>query len=271
MTEPIPRQPIGQPGGTPGRPLGSPSPHVLVVGATSAIAQALCRRLAARGWALTLTGREADSLFPVAADLRVRGAAFVATQALDPCRFEALTAAFATAVAAGGELDGVIVCHGSLTDEQGRFLAPDETRRIIDVNFTSAAAIMAVAAERLAARRSGFLCGISSVAGDRGRQSNFTYGAAKAGFTAYLSGLRNRLHPLGIAVITVEPGIVRTPMTAGLPAADSPLAATPDVVAADIERAILRRRDVVYTPWFWRWIMTVIWSIPEPIFKRLKL
>lgn len=256
-----------------GRPPRLPAdPVVLVVGATSAIAQALCRRLAARGWRFVLAGRAREPLEEIAADLRVRGRTEVATLPANPQIPEDADTCVARANAAfPGGIDGVIVCHGMLIEEQGRFPAAAETRAMIEVNLTSAAVILGAAAAHLDARGGGFLAAISSVAGDRGRQSNFTYGAAKAGLTAYASGLRNRLAPRGIPVLTIKPGFVATPMIAGTPAERSFLTASPDRVAADIERAILRGKDILYTPWYWQPILLIVRSIPETIFKRLRM
>jgi decaprenylphospho-beta-D-erythro-pentofuranosid-2-ulose 2-reductase len=246
--------------------------NVVLVGATSAVAVSLARRLAARGWYLHLLARDLPRLEELAADLRVRGAAGASGGTFDAADVPAIPAAFAAAVAAlPGPLDGVIVCHGLLPDEAGRLPDATEVRTTIDVNFTSVAILLSLAAEELAARRRGFLAAISSVAGDRGRQSNFCYGSAKAGLSAWLSGLRNRLQPSGVQVLTIKPGIIDSPMTAGLAVGPKALITTPDVVAADIERALLRGRDVIYTPWFWRPIMAIIRAIPEPVFKRLKL
>jgi NAD(P)-dependent dehydrogenase (short-subunit alcohol dehydrogenase family) len=246
--------------------------NVVVVGATSGIARPLARRLVARGWNLVITGRDSSRLESVAADLRIRGGGAVAMLLLDPTDVRAVSGLFGDATAlVGGPIDGIIVCHGSLPDESGPLLDVEQTRDAIDASFTSAAMVLAAAAQALEDRSGAFLVAISSVAGDRGRQSNYTYGAAKAGLTAYLAGLRNRLHPRNVTVLTVKPGIVRTPMTEGLAAADSPLAADAETVARDIERAILQRRDVLYTPWFWWPVMTIICGIPEAIFKRLRL
>jgi short-subunit dehydrogenase len=144
-------------------------------------------------------------------------------------------------------------------------------RRTYDVNLTSAASVLEPIAAHMAERGTGWIAAVSSVAGDRGRQSNYLYGSAKAGLTAYLQGLRNRVHHHGVDVLTIKPGFVDTPMTHGLLDPDSPLVASPDRVAKDIDRAIRRRRSKVYTPWFWRGIMAIIRNIPEAIFKRLKL
>lgn len=241
---------------------------VVLVGATSAVAVSLARRLAARGWYLRLLARDVPRLEELAADLRVRGAAGASCGIFDAADVPPIPAAFA---ALPGPLDGVIVCHGLLPDEVGRLLVATEVRTTIDVNFASVAILLSLAAEQLAARRRGFLAAISSVAGDRGRQSNFCYRSAKAGLSAWLSGLRNRLQPSAMHALTIKPGIIDSPMTAGLAVGPKALITTPDAVAADIERALLRGRDVIYTPWFCRPIMAVIRAVPEPVFKRLKL
>jgi short-subunit dehydrogenase len=142
---------------------------------------------------------------------------------------------------------------------------------MIDVNYTAAVSLLNLAAVHLAQQGSGFICALSSVAGDRGRKSNFIYGSTKAALTTYLQGLRNRLFTSGVSVITIKPGFVDTAMTWGMLNPKSPLTANPERVAASIDRAILGRRNVIYVPWFWRIIMAVIRSIPEPIFKRMKL
>ena len=247
-------------------------PVILVVGATSLIARELCRRFAARGWRIVLAGRRGDALEEIAADLRVRWPIEVTTLVLSPQDPGAADECVARANAAvAGGIDGVVVCHGKLIQEEDRFLSPREIRDLIDVNFTTAAVILGTAAAHLEQRGGGFLAAISSVAGDRGRQSNYNYGAAKAGLTAYLSGLRNRLAVKGIPVLTIKPGFVATPMIAGTPAEDSVLTATPRRVADDIDRAILRGADILYTPWYWRPILLIIRALPEAVFKRLRM
>lgn len=251
---------------------------VLVVGATSGIGEAVCRILAGRGWSLVVTGRDPARIKAVADDLAVRGSGRVEALGLDAVLPEEAAACVERAAAAiGSPLDGVIVCHGWSPPERDRRLSAAEIRGVIDANFTSAAVILSAAAAHLEARAEkdrqagGFLAVISSVAGDRGRPSNFTYGSAKAGLTAFASGLRGRLHAKGIAVLTVKPGFVDTPMLRKLGVKPSPLVAAPEHVAAAIVRAIDSRRDVLYTPWFWRWIMLVVRLIPEPLFKRLRM
>jgi decaprenylphospho-beta-D-erythro-pentofuranosid-2-ulose 2-reductase len=245
---------------------------VILCGATSAVGQALGRRLAARGWAMHLLGRDLERLERIAADLTVRAGAAVSYSRFDATDLDAIPTVFSDAVSAlGNHVDGLIVCHGLLCDEADRLPSADAIRATIDVNFASVAILLSLAADVLVARNSGFLVALSSVAGDRGRQSNFCYGAAKAGLTAWLSGLRNRLYPTGVRVLTVKPGIIASPMTAGLAVGPKALITNPDRVARDIEHAILCDRDVIYTPWFWQPIMAIICLIPESVFKRLRL
>src|SRR5262245_32495555 len=142
-------------------------------------------------------------------------------------------------------------------------------RRMIDVNYTSAVSLLNLAADYFEARKAGFICAISSVAGDRGRQSNYLYGSTKAALNTYLEGLRVRLAKVGVPVTTVKPGFVDTKMTRGMKGMF--LVASPARVARDICRAIRRGRAVVYTPWFWWGIMTIIRSIPDFLFRRMKI
>jgi decaprenylphospho-beta-D-erythro-pentofuranosid-2-ulose 2-reductase len=244
---------------------------LLVVGATGGIAQVLCRQLAERGYGLVIAGRDPAALSRLAADLEVRSQRGVSTipfDALDSS--QCVTLLSRACSAASDDLGGVVICHGFLPPESE---PADATvvEQVFQVNLVSAAVILEQAADYLERRGRGVIIAISSVAGDRGRQSNYLYGASKAGLTAFLSGLRNRLSSRGVAVITVKPGFVDTPMVHGRQLPTSLLVAPPERVAADIVRAIERRRDVVYTPWFWRGIMTVIASLPEWLFKRLSL
>jgi short-subunit dehydrogenase len=245
---------------------------ILVFGATSGIARALSQRLAGRRCRLVLTGRNREELDRQAADLRLRHNVPVAVELFDALDFAAHASFFDRCVAAcEGKLDGVVLCHGYLADQKQTESDWDAARRTIDINFTSAVSLLSVAANHFERQRSGFIAAISSVAGDRGRQSNYTYGAAKAGLTAYLQGLRNRLHCAGVAVITIKPGFVDTAMTQGIVNPNSPLLVSPERVARDIDRAIRRRQDVLYTPWFWSPILRIIRAIPERVFKRLRL
>jgi decaprenylphospho-beta-D-erythro-pentofuranosid-2-ulose 2-reductase len=169
-----------------------------------------------------------------------------------------------------GGIDIVLIAHGTLSDQAQCQTSVDALRHEFDVNAVSTMALLTLLANRLEAQRHGTLAVISSVAGDRGRQSNYAYGSAKAAVTAFLAGLRQRLAKANVDVLTIKPGFVDTPMTAGI-ANKGALWAQPDAIAAGIVKAIERRRNIVYLPWFWRWIMLVIRHIPEPLFKKLKL
>ena len=247
------------------------SENVLIVGATSGIAQALSRVMAARGCRLLLAARDAEQLGKLAADLRIRSQAEVMTEPFEALDFDQHPAFFKRCVDRfDGDLTGIVVCHGDLVPQAETQTDFSKARRTIDINFTSVASVLNAAAAYFELQKAGYLAAISSVAGDRGRQSNYTYGAAKAGLSAYLDGLRNRLYSSRVHVLSIKPGFVDTAMTRGL-LKPSPLVASPEQVARDIDRAIRQRKDVLYTPWFWRPIMGIIRAVPESIFKRLKL
>lgn len=242
---------------------------ILIAGATSAIARAFARTAAEKGDALFLVARSEPRLQETAADLKVRGAASVGTFVMDlrdTARFVELIAAAEKAM---GGLDTLLIAHGTLTDQDAAQTDMVLLDREMATNFTSAAALMTLVANKFEANKAGSIGVITSVAGDRGRQKNYMYGAAKAGLIAYASGLRGRLLPAGVSVTDIRPGFVDTPMTAGVP--KGPLFAQADSVGRSIYRSIEKRKDVVYVPGFWRFIMMIIKSVPEPIFKRLKI
>jgi len=258
-------------------PQDTTSHNYLLVGATSGIGRAIARRLAADAWrerrtiGLVLAGRDMDELHRLAADLRTRYAADTAVRRFDAEALASVPEDFEQCVQAlPGGLQDILVCHGWLPDPAESRRDPAVMRRLVDVNYTSAVILLELAAAQFERQGSGGITALSSVAGDRGRQSNYPYGASKAALTAYLQGLRNRLLHAGIPVLTVKPGFVDTAMTWGRINPDSPLNADPDRVASDIVRAMRRRRDVIYTPWFWRWIMGCFKVLPETVFKRLK-
>lgn len=243
--------------------------RIVILGATSAIAQETARCFASKGDRLFLVARSPERLEAVAADLRVRGASQVEIEAFDLNDMERHESLLDQAELRLGGLDGALVAHGVLTDQaaaQADFARVESDFR---TNFLSAASILTHLANRFEARRTGVIAVISSVAGDRGRQSNYVYGSAKAALTAFCSGLRNRLHPSGVALVTVKPGFVDTPMTAHVP--KGPLFASAQRVGRGIFRAMTRRRSVVYLPFFWRPIMAIIRAVPEFVFVRLKL
>jgi len=167
-------------------------------------------------------------------------------------------------------VDVVICVFGYLGEEKKARSNFGEAQAIIHNNFLAPVSILNVVAEDFAQRKQGSIIGISSVAGERGRQSNYFYGAAKAGWSTYLGGLRNRLHPLGVQVLTVKPGFVRTKMTSHL-ALPSLLTASPDSLAESIWRAYSQKKNILYHRAVWRWIMWIIRLLPEAIFKRLRL
>ena len=242
---------------------------ILIIGATSAIAEATARRWAARGAALFLVGRKAERLELIAADLRVRGAASVACQAQDACARDAHETMLCAAEQAMGGLDVALIAHGSLPDQKACEASVELTLQEIDTNALSVIALLTRLATRFEAQGHGSLAVISSVAGDRGRQSNYVYGAAKGMVSLFLQGLRNRLAKHGVQVLTVKPGFVDTPMTAAFP--KGALWAKPEAIAHGIVRAIDRKRDEVYLPGFWWPIMTLIRHIPERVFKKMSL
>lgn len=242
---------------------------ILIIGAGSAIAQAVSRIFAARGDALCLVGRNPAALEAIAADLRVRGAAAVHVAIMDVNDFAAHEPLLAKAEQDLGGLDTVLIAHGTLPDQSACEQSTELLLRELTTNGVSVAALAARIGSRFEQRRAGTIAVISSVAGDRGRQSNYVYGSAKALVTAFLSGLRQRLHKSGVAVITIKPGFVDTPMTAAFP--KGALWAKPQQVALGIVKAIDRSAAVVYLPAFWRPVMFMIRAIPETLFLRLKL
>ena len=241
--------------------------NVVVVGATSAVAQAAIRIWAKRGMALTLIARNKNELERIAADARVRGAPTVAAV------FGDLTnATFITETVSAMNVPRIaLIAYGSLIDSARADSDATYLVNELNANFTSAALWAQSLAERMAAdsANGGTLAVISSVAGDRGRGSNHAYGAAKAGLTAFCSGLRARMAARRVHVVTVKPGFIDSPMTAHI-AKKGALWATPETIAKGIVNAIDKKRDVVYLPGFWRLIMLIIAHVPEGIFKRLK-
>lgn len=240
---------------------------VLIIGATSAIAEAVARLYAARASTIFLVGRNATRLDAIAADLRVRGAHQVDAYALDVNDLAGHAAMLDAAWAASGGIDTVLIAHGTLPDQAACDQSVELAMREFITNGTSTIALCTALAQRLSAGSN--LAVISSVAGDRGRASNYLYGSAKAAVTAFLSGQGQRLGKLGINVLTIKPGFVDTPMTQAFK--KGALWASADKVAQGIVRASDRRRAVAYLPGFWWAIMMVIKNIPEFVFRRISL
>ena len=239
---------------------------VLVIGATADIGRAIARGFAAQGHAMQLAARDGRRLEHEAQDIRVRTGVAVACHRCDVLGDDG----GAALLDALDPLPDVAVCVVGLLDERAERDGGHAAARVMRTNYLGPALLMGALAKLFEKRGSGVLVGISSVAGDRGRASNCVYGSAKAGFSAFLSGLRNRLAASGVHVVTVKPGYVRTRMTDGMDL-PVPLTATPDEVADAVVRAVRQRRDVVYVRPIWRWIMLVVRAIPERIFKRLEL
>src|SRR5215467_13056020 len=196
----------------------------------------------------------------MAEDLRVRGAAQVETIALDANEMPRHESALAQAERALGGLDTVLIAHGTLPDQQACQSSVEATIEAFTTNTLSAISLLTLIANRFEQQRTGTIAVISSVAGDRGRQSNYVYGTAKSALSTFTQGLRNRLSRSGVSVVTIKPGFVDTPMTAAFK--KGALWATPQAVARSIHRAMTKGQDIVYTPWFWRWIMAIIRAVP---------
>lgn len=244
--------------------------RVLIIGATSAIAGACARLWAEQGSELFLVARNAEKLEQVAADLRIRGARAVATHCLEATDIAAHPAMLESCLAALQQIDIALIAHGTLPDQRACEREVDEALREFANNATSVIALLTLLANQFETQRCGSLAVISSVAGDRGRPSNYLYGTAKAAISTFCEGLRARLFKVGAYVITIKPGFVDTPMTQGLPL-PAALVAKPEQVAQRIVKGIERRVATLYTPGFWALIMLIIRAIPQPIFKRLNL
>ena len=245
-------------------------PTVLILGATSAIASALAKEFAAHKYDLVLGGRDRDELSALASDLSLRysvRASVLAFDALDTQTHAASLQSFL--VESGNALAGAVVCIGYLGDQAKAQVDWDEARLILETNFTGCVSALNILANHFELRRAGFICAISSVAGDRGRQSNYLYGAAKAGLSVYLQGLRNRLFPCGRQGDYGEAGVCGH--AHDLRASGAVSAGLARERSQGIFRAIVKGKSVVYLPWFWRPIMLIVRSIPETIFKRLKM
>ncbi len=243
---------------------------VLIFGATSAIAQATARILAARGDALILVGRSEEKLKAVADDLLVRGAERVDFTTVAAGEFAKHEPLIGTVYEMLGGMDTVLIAHGVLPDQEACQKDYEDAETSLQTNFMSVVSLLTPIANRFEEQKHGCIAVISSVAGDRGRGSNYVYGTAKAGVSTFLSGLRNRLCKSGVAVVDIRPGFVDTPMTAEFDKKGL-LWASPETIAKGIVKAIDKRKDVVYLPFFWRWIMLIIRCIPERIFKKLGL
>jgi short-subunit dehydrogenase len=240
---------------------------VLILGAKSDIAKAIAREYSKHGYGIYLAARNSKELKNFAKDITIRTQKPVAVAELDILDYKSHQSFF-------NQFDekpvGVISAVGYLGDQPNAQFDIVETKRIFDTNYTGIVSLLNIVANEFENNKHGFIIGISSVAGDRGRKSNYIYGSAKAAFTTYLSGLRNRLYESEVYVMTVKPGFVATKMTRGMNLPKI-LTAQPEDVAADIYRAHQKGRSIVYTAWFWKYIMMIIRHIPEFQFKKMSL
>ena len=257
------------PGGTAGTHSSSTPQKILVLGATSGIAEATCRIWAAQGASLYLIARNADKLATVAADLRTRGASYVETAVADLDDTSLHPALLAHAINSLTGMDVAYLAHGILGDQAKAEQDFETAAHILHTNFVSVVSLLTWLANFCVQRHSGTLAVISSVAGDRGRKSNYLYGASKAGLSAFLGGLRNRVDREGVTVLNIKPGPVKTSMTSGMKGSEK--FADVNKVAQTIVNAVGKRRDTLYVPFQWQPIMFVIRNIPEGIFKKLNL
>jgi short-subunit dehydrogenase len=242
---------------------------VLILGATSAIASRVALCYARAGARLHLVARNGAALSELAEELRRNGATQVETAVMDALEWDRHDAVVAQAVERLNGLDVALLAHGTLPSQKACEASFDHARHELDINLLSHLSLLTILGNRFEQQGGGTIAVLSSVAGDRGRQSNYIYGAAKGAITLVLQGMRNRLHHSGVKVVTIKLGRVDTPMTASF---EKGLTwARPESVAPSIYRAIERGRDVVYIPAYWRAIMLVLRSIPESVFKKLRL
>lgn len=244
--------------------------RVLIIGATSAIATACARLWAAQGSEFFLVARNHEKLEQTAADLKGRGGVRITQYVMDATDTAAHAAMLEQCMSALGQIDIALIAHGTLPDQKACEHDVGVALQELANNSTSVIALLTLLANQFETQRCGSLAVISSVAGDRGRPSNYLYGTAKAAVSTFCEGLRARLFKVGVQVTTIKPGFVDTPMTKGLPL-PGPLVATPEQVAQRIVKGIESKADTLYTPGFWALIMLIIKCIPTLIFKRLNL
>lgn len=242
-------------------------PTVLILGAGSDIGFAIARRFAKEQYEVQLAARNIEQLEAYRSDIAIRSGMPCTLHVFDALRFESHAAFYESL---NPKPDVTVYVVGYMKDNEKVITDWNETLTTINTNYTGAVSILNIVAADYEVKKAGTIAGISSVAGNRGRQSNYIYGSAKAGFTAYLSGLRNRLFHSGVHVLTVLPGFVQTRMTEHL-SLPGILTAQPDQVADAVFNAVKTKKNIIYVKWFWRWIMLIITSIPETIFKKKKL
>ena len=244
--------------------------NILIVGATSTIARCAAGELAARGARLHLAARDEAEAGRIGQDFEVRCGTEVSVSPFEATEYEEHERILDSATEAMGGLDGLLVAIGMLGDQSRAETDHDHLRDLIEINYGAPASLIGTAARRFEEQGNGWIAALSSVAGDRGRPSNYAYGSAKAGLTAFLEGLRGRLHGSGVHVLTVKPGPTDTKMTFGMDD-PPPLMAEPERVAKRIVWAIEKEKDLCYAPPIWRYIMAAVRLVPSPVFKKLDL
>lgn len=244
---------------------------ILILGATSSIAQALAKQLAEQGAHVHVAGRNLPEIERIASDLSVRYQYQSNAHSFSATDFKSHETLLTQVESQNGKhgLDGLVIVFGELGDQEEAQTEFEKAKNIIDSNYTGAVSVLTHAANYFEKQGNGFIIGIASVAGDRGRQSNYIYGSAKGALALFLQGLRNRLSKSGVQVLTVKPGFVDTKMTYGRKGMF--LVASPEAVAKDIIKGLKSNKQVLYVPWFWQWIMLIIKTIPEPIFMKMKM
>ncbi len=242
---------------------------ILIIGATSAIAHETAKFFARDGAELFLVARNNEKLEDVSNDLKVRGAKRTDTFLLDLNDLDRHQEMIQTAIDTFGGLDMVLISHGTLGDQQLCEQSVEKTLEELTTNFTSVISLLTLLANYFEQQKRGRIAVVSSVAGDRGRRSNYVYGTAKGAVSIFLQGLRGRLSKSGVTVVTVKPGLVDTPMTASMK--KGLLFAQPRKVGKGIYQAMMKGKQVVYLPWFWGPIMLVVKSIPESVFKKVSI
>ncbi|MEK9728107.1 MAG: SDR family oxidoreductase [Candidatus Margulisiibacteriota bacterium] len=241
---------------------------ILILGSTSDIGHALAKEYLTSGYSVMLAARNMNALDHQKRELQTHFSEhLLQTIVFDACAFDSHQGFYDSL---DQKPDGVVTLIGYLGEQKVSELSFKETQQVIDSNYTGNISILNIIATDFEKRGHGFICGVSSVAADRGRKSNYIYGSAKAGFTAYLSGLRNRLHHANVHVLTVHPGFVNTKMTQHL-ILPPRLTANPEQVARAIFRAQHSNKNILYVRSIWKYIMLVIKNIPESLFKRLSL
>jgi decaprenylphospho-beta-D-erythro-pentofuranosid-2-ulose 2-reductase len=242
-------------------------PSILILGAMSDVAQAIAHEYAKHGYDIVLAARKKERLEPLQKDLEIRYTVKAFAVEFDALDFASHASFYKNLPQ---EVSVAACVFGYLGDTQKGLTDWKEAEQILHINYTGAVSILNVIASDMMEHKSGTIIGISSVAGERGRQSNFLYGSAKAGFTAYLSGLRNKCFHSGVHVLTVKPGFIKTAMTQGMPL-NPKLTATPQKIAKDIYKAASKKKNILFSLWMWKYIMRIITSIPEFMFKKMKM